>query len=67
MFFPLNESQDALEQFFFTLVGSQDYTDQKISEKAVKQEDDCSVEYTYEGDDETEDSSTERRPKPSAA
>lgn len=46
-----------------TLVGSEDPIDQKITQKTVKQEDDCSVEDTYEDDEETDDSSIEANPK----
>lgn len=44
-----------------TLVGS-DYSDPKVSEKTVKQEDSCTIEYTCEDDEETDDSSTEANP-----
>lgn len=45
-----------------TLVGSEDPNDQKITQKTVKQEDDCSIEDTYEDDEETDDSSIEANP-----
>lgn len=46
-----------------TLVGS-DNIDPKVSEKTVTQEDSCSIEYTCEDDEETDDSSTEANPSP---